>query len=207
MSSSTCTDCDEVASRLVVIRQKTRTKPVVLRTCTRHAAQYRGDTDAHQVLVRLLTLTTSAMPAMVRTKHTIAALNSNGFRVGPEGGLRSIHSQMDGPTTVKLELPIKDRVIEVLKFQGWDVFEPPEDIEELVVEHPRPVVAPEEITPGLLSAMRLVRVDEIDKILVMLDGDIEFWRSVTHDNEVFDALVRLRQEITFHRDELGGTTS
>lgn len=162
--NATCVNCDKTATRTVHIKKNRANKAKVVSACSEHARIFATEPDLFSVFVRLMTLTTNAMPAVVRTRHTKAVIVDNGLMVGKDHIVGSVTSELDGPTMVSCDPHMIKELRKILRFQGWGVFRVKGVKDRILVEHPRPAHAPDEISPGLMAGMRVVRIDELDKI-------------------------------------------
>lgn len=117
-----------------------------------------------RAIARLMTMTTSVMPAATRTAHTREALECNGLE-----WYRKVTSEHDGPTHVLLSDLDLVWAHELLRLQGWDVEQASGT--ELVVTHPAPGSPQGEDLndAGLARAMNQARVDELTEVLRMID--------------------------------------
>lgn len=187
-----CTSCGETATREVthLMVGSLGAHTARERFCRVHAREYVVNFPHTEPVAKLLAMTTSVMPAPIRTAHTKDVLEDNAVEA------KRVTSEHAGPTYVTCEPESLAETKWVLRAQGWGVATSPGNV--LVVDHPQPgQKVAEEPTPindaGIARAMNHVRVDEID-----------FWLKQIAEHVTYGSTEHLTTAMRARRAELTG---
>lgn len=197
--STNCIVCGKTATRLVqIVIEEGETSPVEVQTCAEHARYYVASESYDHVLVRLLTVTTTAMTAPIRSRHVKIVLADNGITIGEHDMVTKVTAEHTGPTHVHCNPGAVDRVEEVLRFQNWTVASSTLANEWVVLHDSPTFVDNDSPTPGLARAIRTVRLDELARVEKFVD-DLRYGENSV---EVLNVLGMVLHAIDARRIEL-----